>query len=268
MVRTAMLEELNQDYIRTARAKGLTENAVVYRHALAQRAHPGPHRHRPPVRQPARRRHRHRNNLQLARHRPAHALRHLQPRLRAGPGLHPRRRPNLRCSQSPHRRRLHCSQPPHAPEVSTFRFDARTATRATQLRAVATITFNPHPYSTFSGALFYFSVTPRATPAQCTAQAGPKPSAQASAQPVRTTTTQIGGIPFTHGYDEHGVICTEARDEIYTTSRNNACYRFDLVINTFCGGDVSGVQDISPRELDSVRHRMQTILDSVHFDTP
>jgi ABC-type dipeptide/oligopeptide/nickel transport system permease component len=34
MVRTAMLEELNQDYIRTARAKGLSENAVVYRHAL------------------------------------------------------------------------------------------------------------------------------------------------------------------------------------------------------------------------------------------
>ncbi len=34
MVRTAMLEELGQDYIRTARAKGLTENAVVYRHAL------------------------------------------------------------------------------------------------------------------------------------------------------------------------------------------------------------------------------------------
>lgn len=35
MVRTAMLEELGQDYIRTARAKGLTENSVVYRHALA-----------------------------------------------------------------------------------------------------------------------------------------------------------------------------------------------------------------------------------------
>jgi len=34
MVRTAMLEELNHDYVRTARAKGLTENAVVYRHAL------------------------------------------------------------------------------------------------------------------------------------------------------------------------------------------------------------------------------------------
>ncbi len=34
MVRTAMLEELGQDYIRTARAKGLSETAVVYRHAL------------------------------------------------------------------------------------------------------------------------------------------------------------------------------------------------------------------------------------------
>jgi ABC-type dipeptide/oligopeptide/nickel transport system permease component len=34
MVRTSMLEELSQDYIRTARAKGLEENTVVYRHAL------------------------------------------------------------------------------------------------------------------------------------------------------------------------------------------------------------------------------------------
>jgi ABC-type dipeptide/oligopeptide/nickel transport system permease component len=34
MVRTAMLEELGQDYIRTARAKGLPERQVVYRHAL------------------------------------------------------------------------------------------------------------------------------------------------------------------------------------------------------------------------------------------
>jgi ABC-type dipeptide/oligopeptide/nickel transport system permease component len=34
MVRTAMLEELSQDYIRTARAKGLSEGKVVYKHAL------------------------------------------------------------------------------------------------------------------------------------------------------------------------------------------------------------------------------------------
>ena len=34
MVRTAMLEELGQDYIRTARAKGLNERTVIYKHAL------------------------------------------------------------------------------------------------------------------------------------------------------------------------------------------------------------------------------------------
>lgn len=34
MVRGGMLEVLNQDYIRTARAKGLTSNSVIFRHAL------------------------------------------------------------------------------------------------------------------------------------------------------------------------------------------------------------------------------------------
>lgn len=34
MIRTAMLEELSADYIRTARAKGLAESRVVLRHAL------------------------------------------------------------------------------------------------------------------------------------------------------------------------------------------------------------------------------------------
>ena len=38
--RASMLEVLNQDYIRTARAKGLTERTVVVRHALPQRADP------------------------------------------------------------------------------------------------------------------------------------------------------------------------------------------------------------------------------------
>ncbi len=40
MIRTSLLEELGQDYIRTARAKGLTENAVVYRHALRNALNP------------------------------------------------------------------------------------------------------------------------------------------------------------------------------------------------------------------------------------
>lgn len=34
MVRSSMLDVLNQDYVRTARAKGLRERAVIYRHAL------------------------------------------------------------------------------------------------------------------------------------------------------------------------------------------------------------------------------------------
>ncbi len=34
MVRSAMFEELGQEYVRTARAKGLPERTVVYRHAL------------------------------------------------------------------------------------------------------------------------------------------------------------------------------------------------------------------------------------------
>lgn len=35
LMRASMLEVLNQDYIRTARAKGLTEGPIIFRHALA-----------------------------------------------------------------------------------------------------------------------------------------------------------------------------------------------------------------------------------------
>src|SRR5213080_4636963 len=34
MVRSSVIEELNEDYVRTARAKGLSERAVVYKHVL------------------------------------------------------------------------------------------------------------------------------------------------------------------------------------------------------------------------------------------
>jgi hypothetical protein len=144
-------------------------------------------------------------------------------------------------------------------EVSTFSLDARSATRSTQMRAVANITFNPFPLSTFSGAYFYASLTPHVSDADCARQASALNSHPA-------TSTTVAGTPFTHGYDEHGGICTESRDEIYTTPRNGACYRFDLVINNFCGGDVSGVRDMTPQELDSVRKRLQAILATVQFD--
>jgi hypothetical protein len=144
-------------------------------------------------------------------------------------------------------------------DVSTFRLDARNAAHTAQMRAVATISFNPHPTSTFSGALFYYSVIPNVSANQCAAQA-------IARAPHSVTTTQVAGVPFTHGYDEHGGICTESRDEIYTTEHGDACYRFDAVINSFCGGDVSGVRDITDHELDDVRKRMQSILNTIRFD--
>jgi hypothetical protein len=144
-------------------------------------------------------------------------------------------------------------------DVSTFNLDARNAAHNAQMRAVASISFNPHPYSTFSGAFFYYSVTPNVSANQCAAQA-------IARAPRTVTTTTVAGVSLAHGYDEHGGICTESRDEIYTTQHNDACYRFDAVINNFCGGDVSGVQDITERELNDVRKRMQSILNTVRFD--
>jgi hypothetical protein len=143
-------------------------------------------------------------------------------------------------------------------EVSTFSLDARSTIKTTQLRAVADITFNPFPQSTFSGAFFYASVTPHLSDADCARQASGK-----SASPE---TNQVAGIRFSHGHDEHGGVCIESRDEIYTASHNGSCYRFDLVINSFCGGDVSGVRDINERQLDSVRKRLEAILTTVRFD--
>ncbi|HLZ23394.1 MAG TPA: ABC transporter permease [Ktedonobacterales bacterium] len=40
LTRTTMLDVLNQDYVRTARAKGLTERVVIYRHAFRNALNP------------------------------------------------------------------------------------------------------------------------------------------------------------------------------------------------------------------------------------
>ena len=87
MVRTAMLEELGSDYIRTARAKGLTENEVV--------------------RVAARGRHRYRDDLQLAGNRAAHPVSDLESGLCPGAGQHSGDRPDVCCRQSIDRRGLH-----------------------------------------------------------------------------------------------------------------------------------------------------------------
>jgi hypothetical protein len=140
-------------------------------------------------------------------------------------------------------------------EVSTFHADARSAPQADQLRAVATLSFNPFPRSTLSGALFYYSVEPHSTDVECAQQASGQ-------KPAKRDLQDIGGMTFTHGHDESGMICTEARDEIYTAYRKGACYRFDLAMNSFCGVS-SGAQDLNDAQFRDIEQRLTGILSTV-----
>ena len=141
-------------------------------------------------------------------------------------------------------------------EMSTFRLDARSAPRTAQLRTVAMLNFNPFPLSTFSGAMFYVSLARGGTKAACAAETTAAPEKK---MPGAT----IDDVHFDRGRDEHGKICTEARDVAYTSWRRSGCLRFDLVVNTFCGGEVSGVKDITDAELTSVFGRLEGILQTV-----
>ena len=151
-------------------------------------------------------------------------------------------------------------------EISTFHLDARSAPRTARLRAVVAMPENPFPSSTFSGAYVYFSVTPHASADSCAAQASNTTVVKNTPQTKPGQSLQIATILFTHGHDEVKDICLTQRDEIYTTRRAGACYRFDLAINNFCGGEVSSVKDITPAELDQVRTRLTSILNTIRFD--
>jgi hypothetical protein len=145
--------------------------------------------------------------------------------------------------------------------LSTFHEDARTASPKAELRGVAILDFNPYPQSTLSGALFYFSVEPKTTDVECAAQA--TRLAPAGADPEHHKDVQpIGNVPFAHGHDEHGEICTEARDEVYTAFHNRACYRFDLAMNTFCSIS-SGAREITADQIHQIDERLTAILSTV-----
>jgi len=143
-------------------------------------------------------------------------------------------------------------------EISTFRLDARTAPRRSEVRAAASLNFNPFPQSTFSGAMFYLSTTPHSTAAACAAETTVKPE---KSLPPAT----VGDIKFSRGKDEHGHICTESRDVAYTAMRGGSCVRFDLAVNSFCGGEVSGAEDITEEQLGSLFKRLEGILGTVEF---
>jgi hypothetical protein len=142
-------------------------------------------------------------------------------------------------------------------EVSTFRMDARTAPPKLQMRSVVSLDFNPFPQTTLAGALVYYSVQKHAKAAECVQQAAGKD------EPADTL--QIGGMNFVHGHDEHGGVCIEARDEVYTAFRKGACYRFDLELNTFCGVS-SGAMDMSEKQMEDIETRMAGILSTVTLD--
>lgn len=143
-------------------------------------------------------------------------------------------------------------------ELSTFRLDARTAPARSDLRVAASLNFNPYPASTFSGAIFYLSVVPRASAAGCAAETTLKPE-KALAPAV------VGDVKFRRGKDEHGHICTESRDVAYTALRGGSCVRFDLAVNSFCGGEVSGAEDLTEDQLGSLFKRLEGILGTVEF---
>jgi hypothetical protein len=145
----------------------------------------------------------------------------------------------------------------HDHEVSTFRMDARTAPSNLQLRSVVSLDFNPFPQTTLAGAMVYYSVQKHAKAAECVQQAAGKD------EPADTL--QIGGMNFVHGHDEHGGVCVEARDEVYTAFRKGACYRFDLELNTFCGVS-SGAMDMSEKQMEDIESRMAGILSTVTLD--
>ncbi|MDZ7702463.1 MAG: ABC transporter permease [Halobacteriales archaeon] len=67
LTRSGMLDQLGQSYVRAARAKGLPETLVRYKHALRNTLVPGRHRPGPPARDAHRRRRHHRGRLLVAR---------------------------------------------------------------------------------------------------------------------------------------------------------------------------------------------------------
>jgi hypothetical protein len=142
--------------------------------------------------------------------------------------------------------------------LTTFRAEVKTAKPGLDIRGIASINYNPYPPTTFAGATFYYSVLPKSDAATCTAMATTAPL-----KPQKDVV--VAGHTFRHGEEHHGQICTEARDEVFTTLRGQSCLRFDMQINTFCHAS-SGAMEISPAQLNDINTRMAKILDSIRIE--
>ena len=119
VTRSAVLEVMREDFVRTARAKGLIAAPGAVAPRAAQRDDPGADGDGPAVRQPDHRHHRGRERVRAARRRPADLPGHQQPR----PGGRARRGDAARRGgrdRQLHRRRAVCAdRPAAAPRMST-----------------------------------------------------------------------------------------------------------------------------------------------------
>ncbi len=89
MTRATLLEELREQYVQAARARGVSRTPRGAPPRVPQQPDPGRHARRAAVRRRADRRGHHRDDLCLARHRPAADPVDRLPRLSARAGLHP-----------------------------------------------------------------------------------------------------------------------------------------------------------------------------------
>ena len=142
--------------------------------------------------------------------------------------------------------------------LSNFGTDVRSTRRGLDVRGVAAMNFNPYPPTTFAGAMFYYSVIPRSDAQACATQATTRPLKPMADVPM-------AGLTFKQGQDQHGTICTESRDEVFTALHGRSCLRFDLVVNTFCS-QTSGAMEITPDQLGDVNTRLGNMLRSIHID--
>ena len=112
VLRSNMLDVMNEDYVRTARAKGLQRAPGADPPRAAQLADPDRHPLRPRLRRgDRRRRDPHRDGLQPRRRRPVRGRSDRQPRPAAAHGDHPVRRLLRRLLQHPRRHRLRLPRP-------------------------------------------------------------------------------------------------------------------------------------------------------------
>ena len=126
MTRSSMLEVLGEDYIRTARAKGLSQLRVVGAPRLPQRADPGDHGHRAAGGRAVHGRHPDRDDLLVAGRRQVDDRGHQSARLSGAAGRPADARCHRHAGEPPGRRRLRRHQPPHP----TVRMSAKGPPRA------------------------------------------------------------------------------------------------------------------------------------------